>query len=185
MKSHLPFVTRTGCVSMLAMVFAASMPTTAQADGLELVLKHGKNGDRYERSGLGLRFAPLWSDDWGKLKLTLLPEVELTRLRYTGKRSEPDHLDQAGLIGLLRAHYGDARLRPYAEIGLGAALFSRTRLGGKNFSTSFQFSEHLGAGIEFADRWSLGWQFSHYSNADIEIPNNGINFHQIMLGVRF
>lgn len=185
MKPHLPVFTSPGGTSLLALMFAAGMSTAAFADGPELVLKHGEDGAHYQRSGLGLRFAPLWSDDGGKLKLALRPEVEFTRLRYTGERGGPNHLDEAGLIGLLRMRYGDARLRPYAEIGLGAALFSRTHLGGKNFSTSFQFSEHLGAGIEFADRWSLGWQFSHYSNADIEFPNNGIDFHQIMLGVRF
>lgn len=58
-------------------------------------------------------------------------------------------------------------------------------MGTRTFSTHFQFSEHLGLGVEFAEKWFGGWQFSHYSNAEIEKPNDGIDLHQIVVGARF
>lgn len=62
---------------------------------------------------------------------------------------------------------------------------SRDTLGDKDFPTRFQFSQHLGPGVEFARRGYAGLQYSHYSNADIEKPNDGIDLHQIVLGAHF
>ncbi len=157
----------------------------AQADDAEVVLKHGTASGQYERTGVALRLGPLWSDAWNGWRLTLRPEVEASRFRHAGSGDGPRGLDQGGVIGLLRVHYGEGYVRPYAEGGLGVALFSRDKLGDKGFSTHFQFSEHVGLGIELARRCSVGWQFSHYSNADIELPNDGIDLHQIVVGMRF
>jgi hypothetical protein len=154
-------------------------------EGPEVVLRVGTNGNDFERAGLGLRFGPFWSADWGKWNASLRPELELNRFRYTGTEAGPDSLNQGGAIGLFHVHYGQSRYRPYAEAGLGVAYFSRTRLGDKNFSTHFQFSEHLGIGIELVGRGFGGLQVSHYSNADIEKPNAGINLYQVVVGARF
>lgn len=170
-------------VSLFALTLG--MVGGAYADGIELTLKHGTEGANYARSGLGLRFAPVWAADWGRWKSTLRPEVELGHFRYTGSGTGPDSLAQGGVNGVLRIHYGDNPILPYAEIGLGLSLFSRDRLGGKRFSTHFQFSQHLGVGIEFDRRWTVGWQYSHYSNADIDLPNDGIDLHQLIIGARF
>lgn len=169
-------------LTLAALTFAAM--SAARAEGLDLVLKYGDASGNYERTGVGLRFGPLWTDRWGPFRLALHPEVELSRMRHTG-RSGPRRLDQGGGLGLLRAHYGDGRVRPYGEVGLGASLFSRDTLGSKEFSTHFQFSQHLGLGVELGGTWSVGWQYAHYSNADIERPNDGVDFHQIAASVRF
>ncbi|NMG66865.1 hypothetical protein GPA19_18150 [Azoarcus indigens] len=157
----------------------------AEDDGPEIILRYGESGQHYERSGIGFRFSPVWSDDWGNWKATLRPELELSQMHYSGSKNGPNDLTQGGAIAVFRVHYGSAAIRPYFEAGLGAGLFSQSKLGAKEFSTHFQFSEHLGAGLEFAKRWYAGYQFSHYSNADIELPNDGIDLHQIMVGLRF
>lgn len=169
-------------LALATLALAAS--STARAEGPDLVLKFGEASGNYERIGVGLRFGPLWTDSWGGFRLALHPELELSRMRHTG-RTGPDRLDQGGVLGLLRAHYGEGRVRPYGELGLGASLFSRDTLGGKEFSTHFQFSQHVGLGVDVGGAWSVGWQYSHYSNADIERPNDGIDFHQIIASVRF
>lgn len=109
----------------------------------------------------------------------------MNRFRYTGPTAGPDSLNQGGAVGRLHLHYGEGRFRPYAEAGLGIALFSRDRLGGKDLSTHYQFSQHLTVGIEWAGRGFAGLQYSHYSNADIEEPNDGIDLHQIVIGAYF
>ena len=176
---------RFGLPTALAILAFALAPFTAAAEGPGIALVVGQADSDYERAGLSLRFGPMWSADWGNWKASLRPELELSHFRYTGAGPGPDSLNQVGGIGLLHLHYGEGRFRPYAEAGLGVSLFSREVLGGKDFSTRFQFSQHLGLGVEFARRGYAGLQYSHYSNADIEKPNDGIDLHQIVLGAYF
>lgn len=172
-------------LAILAFALAPFAATSAAAEGPEIALRVGQADNDYERVGLSLRFGPLWSTDWGNWKASLRPELELSHFRYTGPADGPDSLNQVGAIGLLHLHYGEGRFRPYAEASLGISLFSRDRLGGKDFSTRFQFSQHLALGVGLARRGFAGLQYSHYSNADIEKPNDGIDLHQIVVGAHF
>ena len=68
---------------------------------------------------------------------------------------------------------------PYAEAAIGLHLLSRQRITEqKEFSTSWQFGDHLGAGVRFGARrrYDLGLRLQHISNASVERPNPGINF---------
>lgn len=163
---------------------AALVAAPAFAADTAFSLRVGEH-DNYERVGASVRFAPLWSRDWSGWRLALHPEAELSRFRYTGHNPGADTLYQGGVVGMFRIVRGEGALRPYAELGLGGSLFSRDKFGGKNFSTRFQFSEHVGLGLEFANGVAAGWLYSHYSNADIELPNDGIDLHQIVIGARF
>lgn len=169
--------------ALLTVCAVAAAP--AYAEDIDVLLRHSFSSGDYERAGVGMRFKPLWSDDWGNWKATVRPEVEVSHFRYSGSKPGRSSLNQLGAIAQFRLTYGSSKVRPYVEAGLGGSLFSHTSLGDKAFSTAFQFSEHVGAGIEFAERWYVGWQFSHYSNAGIKRPNNGLDLHQIMLGMRF
>ncbi|WP_324779299.1 acyloxyacyl hydrolase [Thiobacillus sedimenti] len=163
---------------------AAPALADASARDKEFTVIAGADGD-YERAGLSLRFAPVWTDTWGRWRADVRPELELSHLRYTGSQAGPDTLNLGGAIARLHLAHGEGRIRPYVEGGLGVALFSRDRLGGKGFSTDFQFSEHVGFGAELTGRGFLGLQYSHYSNADIEKPNDGLDLVQVVLGARF
>lgn len=159
----------------------------ARAEDLELALRHGRDGGDIEGTGLALRLGPVWSKDWGDWRLRLHPGLEATRFRYGGSKpaAGPDNLNVGAGVALLRMQRADGRGGPYAEIGLGAAWFSRDKLGGKEFSTHFQFTEQIGLGVEFPGGWFAGWRYSHYSNANIDKPNDGLDFHQLMIGVHF
>lgn len=156
----------------------------ASAAGPAVSVFHGEH-DNYDRTGVSVRLGPVWESDWGAWHAGLHPELELSRFRYSGSTAGPNTLNQAGAIGLLRTVRGRGSFQPYAELGLGAAFLGRTDLGPKVFSTAFQFSQHAGLGIEFAGRYSVGWRYSHYSNGDIEMPNDGIDLHQLLIGARF
>lgn len=157
----------------------------SQAAEREVFLRYGGSGGDYERIGLGLRLAPVWSADWRGWTARLRPEFELSRLRYRGGAAAPDRLDQGGIIGHLRFQRGTRDWRPYGEAALGLSLFSNDRLGKKEFSTHFQFSQHLGLGIERTGKGFAGYQYSHYSNADIDLPNDGVDLHQVVIGIHF
>jgi opacity protein-like surface antigen len=177
-----------GLAAMLALLALSLSPLPAAAtaaEGPALSLLAGEANSDYDRAGLSLRLGPVWSTQWGNWKTTLHPELELSHFRYTGAAAGPDKLEQIGGIALLHLHHGERRVLPYAEAGLGASLFSRDTLGSKQFSTHFQFSEHLGLGVEFGGGWFAGLRYSHYSNADIEKPNDGIDLQQIVIGAHF
>ncbi len=171
--------------SLLTVALALLAASPVWAGDKQILLRYGESDGDYERSGIGLRLAPIWSADWGHWKALLRPEFELSHFRYTGPAAGPDSLEQGGAIAHFRVRRGTGGMRPYAEAGLGGSLFSNDQLGRKMFSTHFQFSEHLGLGLEFAESWFAGWQYSHYSNADIDTPNDGIDLHQLVVGAHF
>ena len=64
-----------------------------------------------------------------------------------------------------------------ATFGLGPALMAKTKFANKSKSTNFQFSDEMGIGISDAKRRvRLDFSYRHISNADIQMPNNGMNF---------
>lgn len=64
--------------------------------------------------------------------------------------------------------------RPFVEAGIGAAVFLDTRYEDRGFSTAFQFEDRLAAGMHLGDG-ELALAYTHYSNADIKTPNDGLD----------
>jgi hypothetical protein len=64
-----------------------------------------------------------------------------------------------------------------ASFGLGPALMAKSKFANRNKSTNFQFSDEMGIGIsDLQQRIRLDFSYRHISNADIQMPNNGMNF---------
>ena len=79
-------------------------------------------------------------------------------------------------------------LAPYLEAAIGFHLLSHSAISpDRRLSTKFQFGDHLGVGLRFGPRhaFDLGYRYQHLSNAGIEEPNQGINFHQLRLQYHF
>jgi len=77
---------------------------------------------------------------------------------------------------------------PYAEFAIGFHYLTDTDITQRRrFSTHFQFGDHVGAGLRFGDKgaYDLEYRLQHLSNAGIDHPNPGINFHQIRLEYHF
>jgi hypothetical protein len=63
------------------------------------------------------------------------------------------------------------------SVGLGPTLVSETDIGTRQKSTMFQFTDEMGIGIsDLNQRARLAFTYRHVSNADIKLPNNGVNF---------
>jgi lipid A 3-O-deacylase len=77
---------------------------------------------------------------------------------------------------------------PYLEAAIGFHLLSETSVSAqRQFSTRFQFGDHVGLGLRFGPRhaFDLGYRYQHLSNASIKRPNQGINFHQLRFQYHF
>jgi hypothetical protein len=88
------------------------------------------------------------------------------------------------------------RLERAARTGAGALLRGCDRLppavdlrinADTNFSTHFQYGDHLAAGVLFGpqQRYDLSLRVQHLSNGGIAHPNPGINFIELRAAYRF
>ena len=67
-------------------------------------------------------------------------------------------------------------------------LLSATSLNAqRQFSTAFQFGDHVGVGVRFGDKgkYELGYRYQHFSNAGIKEPNQGVNYNEVRLQYHF
>lgn len=170
-------------------LIAALVSTCAWAEGQGPTLQLG-HYQHVSTVGVGWALGDFWQSPHGAWELAAHPELQLNRHRVAGEDVGPDSLTQLGAAALLRARRAAGDWRPYAEIGLGGNVFSRVHLGEKDFSTAFQFSEHLGLGLEWhraggAEGGWVGWRLSHYSNGGLGDHNDGLNTNTIVVGLYF
>jgi hypothetical protein len=79
-------------------------------------------------------------------------------------------------------------LGPYVEGAIGFHYLSGKNIStAKQFSSNFQFGDHIGAGYRFGDkgRYDLGLRLQHVSNGGIKKPNPGINFALVRFQYHF
>lgn len=122
---------------------------------------------------------------WGRVDV--LAELTLMQWRYPSPiAGERDHLLGIGVTPVVRWR-PSAAASWHVEAGIGAHWLSeKYRTDRREFSTRFQFGDLIGVGWQFGARrqWEVGYRFIHYSNAGIERPNPGENFHVLMFRAR-
>ncbi|MGR4070464.1 acyloxyacyl hydrolase [Halomonas sp. LR3S48] len=84
------------------------------------------------------------------------------------------------LTPMLRYTFAGKR-EVYLEGGIGAAVFLDARIGSRDLSTAFQFQDRIALGGRVGPG-ELSLEFTHYSNAGIKDPNEGIEV--LALGYR-
>jgi len=71
-------------------------------------------------------------------------------------------------------HTGNAAWYPYIEAGFGASCLDNYTISGRNLSSNLQFEDRVGAGIRIRNV-DVSFRYMHYSNADLKMPNDGID----------
>ncbi len=74
-------------------------------------------------------------------------------------------------------------VHPYIEAGIGAAYLSESDIGGRDFSTRFQFEDRAGVGVRMKTV-DFNIRYMHYSNGSIEEPNDGMDIFMFTVGYR-
>ncbi len=132
--------------------------------------------DGYRSLALNYQSSPLWQGTLAAHPLDVSLEYSLGMMRAPAGKSDRD-LAHVGITSFARWWFVP---NTGAELGVGANVFSGTRLGDKDISTAFQFGSSVGLfhRLEGAP-WLLGLRLTHYSNAGIKEPNAGQNYIQL------
>jgi len=118
----------------------------------------------------------LWTREFGGRRLDIGFEASVGRVTAPSGTSHHE-LWHLGASPVLRYWLTP---RTGIEYLLGGHLFSGVRLGDKNISTAFQFGDSIGLMHRFGTGpWALGVRVTHYSNADLKLPNPGQNYLQL------
>ncbi|MFK3793521.1 acyloxyacyl hydrolase [Pseudomonas piscis] len=75
--------------------------------------------------------------------------------------------------------FGSGNVKPFVEAGIGVALFSGTSAGDQEFGSAFNFEDRIGAGLKIGETQKVGIRATHYSNAGIKQPNDGIESYSL------
>ena len=153
-------------------------------------LEFGAGEESAQRFGVGARWD--WDSRWftdGTWHLGGYWEAGASHWRGDESPDGNDSITEVGVTPVFRLqpHAPSGGIRPYLELGIGAHLFSARSLGDKEFGTALNFGSHLGAGVRFGAReqFELDYRFQHLSNAGLEDPNLGINFHLLRFTYRY
>lgn len=136
----------------------------------------------------------IWNTEWtrpfGGGLLSLYWEVSFGR--WTAEQPDGSTrsawVTQLGVTPVLRWHPSGDTSRWFVEGGIGAnVLLPIYRSRDKQFSTTFNFGDHIAIGMPFGDgaRHEVALRVQHFSNAGIKHPNPGEDFLQLRYAVKF
>ncbi|MBC41640.1 MAG: hypothetical protein CML19_05325 [Pusillimonas sp.] len=164
-----------GAIAACIGIGVMSVPVTAHADSSGLGIRAGA-GSYYQRYELAWVSPSLWQHQFAESgRLDLVAEAGAAFWKASGNR-ERSSVWQIGVTPFLRWTFSNDI---YLEAGVGVNRFSHTRFADKTISTQFQFGSHVGVGVNLSPGSRLGLRYSHYSNAAIKRPNDGLDVFQL------
>jgi hypothetical protein len=154
------------------------------------VFAQGGASERSRSVGLGLTWELPWSAPWQGGLATAYAELSVAHWTSAGLRlpNDPASFTRLGAAPALRWYPDADGRRGFVEGGIGVNIFSPVyRVGGRRFSSSFNFGDHLGIGWRFGRAGEHEWvlRVQHFSNAGLRVPNPGEDFAQLRYLRRF
>lgn len=131
-----------------------------------------------------------WNDDLLELygwKLSNYWKLDFSKWQSTRDASQAGANVTVDLTPVFRFTGEIGGIESYADVGVGVALFSVSRLEDHEFGSNFQFSSQFALGTRFGERnqWAVGYKFQHYSNGSVREGNHGINFNFLTLSYKY
>ena len=160
----------------LAAIAAALMgqSITAQAAGVEFAV--GATSDSTMTYRLGMNFD--WDKSWLQSDVGRLTGYWSGAYTYwEGDKTSSNN--SLSFSPVLVYEFAGQNVKPYVELGVGVALFSNTELEDNKLGSAFQFEDRFGFGLRFAGGHEVGVRATHYSNAGLSSPNNGVESYAL------
>ncbi len=161
------------CLAALAAV-TLGYGITAQAAGVEFSV--GETSDSTQTLRLGLQSN--WDKSWWQSDVGRLTGYWNGAYTYwDGNKSPNNH--SLSFSPVFVYEFSGASIKPYIEAGIGVALFAHTEVEGNKLGSAFLFEDRIGVGLRFTGGHEVGIRATHYSNAGIHQPNEGIESYAL------
>lgn len=160
-------------VASLAAVVLGLAAQPALAFDITAAVGRSEKSTSTLRIGLQKEFQSRW---WQSDTGSLTGYWDAGYTYWQGDKEADNH--SLSVSPVLRYEFNSENLKPYIEAGVGIAFFKHTRIENRKLSTSLQFEDRLGVGLRFG-RQTLGLRATHYSNAGLKRPNDGINMYSV------
>lgn len=164
-----------------ALALSSQVFTFAQAADLSLAVGATGQSDMTYRLSLGFD----WNKAWWQTSTGQLTGYWDAAYTYWESGEEGSGKHSVSFTPVFLYEFKAGSVNPYIEAGLGAAIFSGTRVGNKQLGSAFNFESRLGMGLKFAGNQAIGIRAMHYSNAGIKQPNDGIESYNLYYRLQF
>ena len=138
----------------------------------EFSLMHGSMKG-FSRTTVAYTMDPMYKNG----NFEIVPEIGIAQYEKRG-----DSLHQIYAVPKLRYWFTD---RLSIDGGVGPSWIDDKKLSTRRFGSNFQFSDHIGISYLVTNHVSVGYRFTHISNAGMKKPNPGIDMQQITLSYTF
>lgn len=165
-----------------ALTLAALSVSTAGASGLSGAIGATGEGDVTARIGIVSEWQSRWYET-GVGSLTGYWDIAYT---YWDSGALYSAAHSVSFSPVLVYEFSNRyRFTPFIEAGVGATLFSKTRVGEHNLGSAFNFENRLGFGLKLPGEQRIGIRAIHYSNAGLKTPNDGIESYALFYSKAF
>ena len=187
-KTSCPHALAIACAVLLGL-WGSCATHAAEPQGPGIYLESGRVVDgsvHTSMTAVGVRSSVTHTFWEGHISLRW--DIYLSEWRTYAAPSGRRHFTQAGVVPMFRYRFDRGASPWFVEGGVGLSYLSASYSNRvKEFSTQWNFSDHLGVGRNFGiDRQhELGLYVKHVSNAGIKSPNPGETFVQLRYGYNF
>ncbi|WP_404402874.1 acyloxyacyl hydrolase [Idiomarina seosinensis] len=155
-----------------------SVPATLSA--AEIHFAGAYSADQLRGARLSLRsdsFAPEWLN-WAASP-TLAFEGGLNH--WQNSNDTADNITAFSVSPILSWQLTQSSRPLFFEAGIGVTYLDNTRIGDRNLSTHWHFEDRLGLAWQYnaESKARVSLAYTHHSNADIEKPNDGLDFFSL------
>lgn len=164
--------------SMLLSPLLGVLPKPLQANEFHLGAAYSTDQLRGFRVGYRTEtLAPAWLDWIGAPTLALEGALN----QWQNSNDTADNITAFTVSPILSWRLIDSARPLFLEAGIGGSYIGQTRIGDRRLSTRFQFEDRVGISWQYSaeSQARVSLQYTHYSNADIEQPNDGLDFFSI------
>jgi hypothetical protein len=176
------------CGATLASAQALDAP--GQPEPRRMFIEAGRATNDVGIAAVGVQWPWQWRREFLGGELTGHWEAHVAHWRVSAGAAAPGRRQwtQLSVVPALRLRFDGGRSPWFVEGGIGLSVldgYFRTRQ--ETFSTRFNFTDHLGLGLNFGERrqHELMLALRHVSNGGIKKPNPGQNFVQLRYSMAF
>lgn len=181
----------------IVLVLSSTLASAASGFGVGVGTNRGR-GDNAPMDFYRVSYQWDWQKNWfeqGNWYLTARNELSIIRLITdveVKRKFAKSSLTAVAITPIFRFRRKafENGFAPFAEAGIGIAYFNETEIQTqpqwfRDFGSNFQFEDRISVGLLYQERYRLSVDFTHYSNADFNNANEGIDLISASLAFNF